>query len=63
MQVTLQFYLRLGGRGWEEEVENREGTRGDIKDKCSLGFCMGQNCQSVFHAGLEGYSAVGDRFL
>lgn len=63
MQVTLQFYLRLGDRGWEEEVENREGTRGDIKDKCSLGFCMGQNCQSVFHAGLEGYSAVGDRFL
>lgn len=57
MRVTLQFYLRLGGRGWEEEVENREGTRGDIKDKCSLGFCMGQNSQSVF------YSAVGDRFL
>lgn len=46
-----------------EEMENGEGTRGDTKDKCSLGFCVGQNSQPVFHAGLEGYSAVGDRFL
>lgn len=63
MRVTLQFYLCLGDRGCVEEMENGEGTRGDTKDKCSLGFCVGQNSQPVFHAGLEGYSAVGDRFL
>lgn len=36
MWVTTLLYRSLGNRGREEEVQNRESTRLDIKDKCSF---------------------------